>query len=683
MKLKIIYYNKYLFVLLFLLLLTLNNKINKKFKDFLLNEKWIVFGVFNPPKLSLFNTLKILDSWNMIIISCNESIDREWKKFKLSDKIIFLSIKKQKKLNYEIIKYLSLNSYSRKNIGYLYAISHGAKEIYELDEDIIISNSTSLTRNHSNLCYGINNYTKMINPYSYYGQNKIWPKGFRINDIGKQYNNKFYLINRNQTILKPLIIQGLINNIPDIDAILYQTKVNGIINYTFYNNIFPLFYFPGNYIPINSKNTIFFYEVFPFLFIPTSVNDDFSDILRGYILQRFAWGYNGIVMYSSSNIYLKNNKCLNSSNFIKEKKLYYKLDSLLNTLNFKNSQNTNPLELFIDLMNNLSIKGFIKKRDLMICKIFLKDLLNLGYSNKYKFIKEINYNYKEFLRVKSELNIYIPFNQILTLKNLKNNNTLKLINHYYSNKKYDDILLIINYNHKGFYKKLNNYLLSLYKIYFKNIIFIVPSVGNNFFNNNIFFCNNSYYGYYSYICFNQIYINNPNFKGYLFINDDTFVKIWELDNLDFSIPWFNQFSSVNKKWRHYIHCKNIYNIFTKNSIWKNNIINFWSNYDVPKTIADFYYIPNNLVWEFFENIKEMYKSKIFLECAVPTTFGILLYSKYQIIIFRGLWGKKRKEAIHYLKNDYNQIVIHPIKFSNTYFRKEVTLYVYFINSKDY
>ena len=42
------------------------------------------------------------------------------------------------KLRYKTVKYLNYNSYSRKNIGYLFAIEHGAKEIYEIDEDIII-----------------------------------------------------------------------------------------------------------------------------------------------------------------------------------------------------------------------------------------------------------------------------------------------------------------------------------------------------------------------------------------------------------------------------------------------------------------------------------------------------------------------------------------------------------------
>lgn len=76
----------------------------------------------------------------------------------------------------------------------------------------------------------------------------------------------------------------------------------------------------------------------------------------------------------------------------------------------------------------------------------------------------------------------------------------------------------------------------------------------------------------------------------------------------------------------------------------------------------------------------MYKSKLFLECAVPSTFGILLLPKYQIIYFKGLYGKERKNSINYLIKDYKQITIHPIKFSNKYLRKQVNKYIYFINA---
>ena len=103
-------------------------------------------------------------------------------------------------LNNSISKFLSFNSHSRKNIGYLYAIQHGAKQIFEIEEDIVISDLNSLNLNFDNnkICFGIRNDSRMINPYIHFGEKNIWPRGFRLSDIGDQHHNKFYFLDSKQ-----------------------------------------------------------------------------------------------------------------------------------------------------------------------------------------------------------------------------------------------------------------------------------------------------------------------------------------------------------------------------------------------------------------------------------------------------------------------------------------------------
>ena len=127
----------------------------------------------------------------------------------------------------------------------------------------------------------------------------------------------------------------------------------------------------------------------------------------------------------------------------------------------------------------------------------------------------------------------------------------------------------------------------------------------------------------------------------------------------------------------------IYNVLNKNLEWKKNLTKFLGTFDIPTTISDFYYLPNYLVSIYCDIIEKMYASKLFLEYAVPTSFGIILSSKYQIIYFKGLWGEERKKIINYILKDYKQITIHPTKFSNIYLINEVDLYIYFINAKEY
>ena len=443
---KNILFSKLLIFIFFIILL--NNNINyKNYKSnkLLYSERWIVMNAYNQPSLSILDLLNNLNSWKIVIIGNIKTIDKKWKLLSNTNNIIYLSLREQMKLGYKTSKYLNINSYARKNIGYLFAIQHGAKEIYEIDEDLIIPNLKNIKNNikfnNTKICFGLNKHLLMINPYSHFGQKSLWPRGFKLKDIGKEYYNKFYVINSSQFTLKPLIFQGLINGIPDVDTIFLQTRIhtNNIINYTFSDN-YPLLYLPGNYIPINSKNTKYLYDIFPFITLPTTINEKLSDILRGYILQRFSWEYNGAVIYYSSNISRNKSIYLNYSKFIEEKNLFYKLDNFFNILNKKfNSKNSNPKKLLIYLIKNLIKEGFLKKYDLNIYKAFLEDLSNFGYIYSTLLTKEIKYNYynyKKLLKKYSKYILYLQSNEkyIIKQKN-RNKNIIMLLNHYFINKK--------------------------------------------------------------------------------------------------------------------------------------------------------------------------------------------------------------------------------------------------------
>jgi hypothetical protein len=89
---------------------------------------------------------------------------------------------------------LKQNSYYRKSIGYLYAIQHGAKEIYEIDEDIEFNNISYINKYFDDIfvSYVKRNDSLMINPYHHFGDKNIWPRGFKISDLGKQTTNEFH-----------------------------------------------------------------------------------------------------------------------------------------------------------------------------------------------------------------------------------------------------------------------------------------------------------------------------------------------------------------------------------------------------------------------------------------------------------------------------------------------------------
>lgn len=275
----------------------------------------------------------------------------------------------------------------------------------------------------------------MVNPYSYFGLNNVWPRGYRLEDIGK--NNNWELINLvlNQTIINPLIYQGLINGEPDIDSIFAQTRLQkrSEINLSFsYNN--PLIYLPGNYIPINSKNTKYLFEAFPALPLLTTVSEKVSDILRGFIMQRYIWGYNGTVFYffTSSS---KKGELLNNSNFDEEKHLYYKLNDILKILNLnKNNKINNQTIFLLNIIENLVNYNIIERNDLDVYKAFIQDLSNIGYIFNHKYSTQLNYSFNNFINIKSEIITNTRFQNKILLKNNGNPNEMKIICHYISKK---------------------------------------------------------------------------------------------------------------------------------------------------------------------------------------------------------------------------------------------------------
>lgn len=486
------------------------------------SNKWIVMTTINPPSSIIsFLTKKKLD-WKIVVVGDKKTNDDNWSQFEYSNELIYLSLEEQKNLTYKTLKYLSTNSYSRKTIGYLYAIQHGAKEILEIDDDILTNfnnkkwkfNETGYDR--VTIC--TNNNSQMINPYSYFGLKDIWPRGFKLNDLDKYDNHIFFNLASTQVNLKPLVFQGLINGNPDIDSIFLLTRIqnNHSFEVTFSEN-YPLLYLPGNYVPINSKNTKYLYDIFPVLPLPTTINKKLSDIIRGFIIQNYAWKINGVITYISSDSYREVINNFKYSSIEEEKYLYFYLDKILNILNKEDNLNfNNPIDYILNLIEKFVSNNILGENDLYLYKAFLEDLSNFGFvfpSYLQKHIPEKSYFFSH-----SKLYTNYIFQQNILLENNKNEN-IRILKHKYSNKTYNDILLAINYNYE-FLVKLNDYLYELYHKNFPNIAFITPGNSSS---DNMISCPESNDGHTAYMCFRKVYEKYPNFKGYLILDDDNFM----------------------------------------------------------------------------------------------------------------------------------------------------------------
>ena len=55
--------------------------------------------------------------------------------------------------------------------------------------------------------------------------------------------------------------------------------------------------------------------------LPITVNENIADIIRGYIIERFVYGYGGTIIYNNSDIY-NDNLYYNNSKFLEKEKYY-------------------------------------------------------------------------------------------------------------------------------------------------------------------------------------------------------------------------------------------------------------------------------------------------------------------------------------------------------------------------
>ena len=123
-------------------------------------------------------------------------------------------------------------------------------------------------------------------------------------------------------------------------------------------------------------------------------------------------------------------------------------------------------------------------------------------------------------------------------------------------------------------------------------------------------------------------------------------------------------------------------LLNKNLSWKKNVSKFFGSSDIVNVLVDVIYFPNNIMNRFCDIVEGMYESRIFIQTAIPTTLAIMLLKKIHILTSIFLWRKKRKHIINYLRKSYS-IGVHPIKFSNESYKKNVNDYMHFIGAIEY
>lgn len=302
--------------------------------------------------------------------------------------VIFLSIEQQASLGFRVVDYLPYDSYVRKSVGYLFAIQHGAKRIFDADdrgeviggdlgkhfdldlEGVVAKQQRVLQYSH------LNSNRTVVNPYVHFGQRSVWPRGLPLENVGEVGHEEFYAeVNGGNQYIQ----QGISNGLPDVDSVFYSTRKSGgeAFDIRFDENAPKVALPQGIMVPMNSFNSMFHYNAFWALMLPVSVSTMASDVLRGYWAQRLLWEIGGFVMVYPPTIHRTDNT--ETYPFSDEKDIHVNVGRLIKFLDSWNSEKSMLSERILELSYSMAKEDFWGEKDARFTAAWIQDLLAVGY----------------------------------------------------------------------------------------------------------------------------------------------------------------------------------------------------------------------------------------------------------------------------------------------------------------
>lgn len=281
---------------------------------------------------------------------------------------IFLGIDEQLKLEFQSAKNLPYHHYSRKNLGYLYAMVAGYTVIYETDDDNLPNEKFPPHLTQSATLTSLANNDGYVNIYSEYTNLNIWPRGFPLSKIRSRSMNKHTTYECDIGVW-----QGLANLDPDVDAI--HRLVFDLREVKFENGRYAIH--PGNYCPFNSQNTTWYSDAFPLMYLPCTVPFRMTDILRSFVTQRILWNMDLVVGFHEATVEQARNEHDLMKDFADEQSMYLDTLGIISVLENQDLANKSPTQCLEQCYLALIKAGFVAETEMQYLNCWIHDIEQL------------------------------------------------------------------------------------------------------------------------------------------------------------------------------------------------------------------------------------------------------------------------------------------------------------------
>ena len=291
----------------------------------------------------------------------------------------YFSLTEQLKSEFTVARLLPENHYTRKNLGYLYTIRKGACCIIDTDDDNfpnVIEWDKLLKSDFEILEHAPSQNISFKNIYSYFSKSDIpfWPRGFPLNYVNSEESTIDQSDITKSRSNEVGLWQCMVNGDPDIDAIhrLIFDKSPQFINNS------ALLMGGDIFCAINSQNTLWLDpDLFPLLYLPSTVSFRFTDILRGYIAQSVInvstknWGFFKATSYQERN----DHKLMND--FRSEVSMYLNMEEIFQII-YESCKSTNSItDNLMNCYSSLFKNEFVRDEELKVLSSWMVDLNSL------------------------------------------------------------------------------------------------------------------------------------------------------------------------------------------------------------------------------------------------------------------------------------------------------------------
>jgi hypothetical protein len=172
------------------------------------------------------------------------------------------------------------------------------------------------------------------------------------------------------------VVQGLVDKSPDVDAIYRLTQDKEI----YFTSNLPCVLKERVFCPYNTQNTLSESQAFWGLLVPSTTPFRVCDIWRSYFTQRLLWDVDLRLCFVSPTAIQERNPHDCFKDFCDEQDLYLDVNRLIDCLLKWKDFYPKFETRFVNLIQVMAEKGFVKKSEVDLAKAWINDLIKIGYT---------------------------------------------------------------------------------------------------------------------------------------------------------------------------------------------------------------------------------------------------------------------------------------------------------------